>query len=193
MYAQVIVDIAHSQVDRIFEYSCPDGLNAGSRVKVPFGGRVIEGFVISVSDRCSIDPAKVKPIAGVFDEVPALVPECLSLVERISERFRTPKAAALRLFVPSEMRLGKVSEAYKTFVIPKNTDYAFPKSAKKQAEAAAYLKEHGECELTPLCEKFGRSAVNALRDKGVAEFERREVSRVPFSDEEGKEQPKQLT
>ena len=39
---QVIVDIAHSQVDRIFEYSCEDG-KAGSRVKVPFGGRTVDG------------------------------------------------------------------------------------------------------------------------------------------------------
>ena len=57
MFAQVIVDIAHSQVDKIFEYSCPDNLKAGSRVKVPFGGREIDGFVIGVS-RTSAYPAE---------------------------------------------------------------------------------------------------------------------------------------
>ena len=75
MYAEVIVDIAHSQVDKIFEYSCPDGLKTGSRVKVPFGGRVIEGFVIGISPNCSIPPEKVKPVKEVFEELPALVPE----------------------------------------------------------------------------------------------------------------------
>ena len=33
----------------------------------------------------------------------------------VSERYRVPKAAALRLFLPSEMRLGKVREAFKNF------------------------------------------------------------------------------
>ena len=126
MYAQVIVDIAHSQVDKIFEYSCPDNLPVGSRVKVPFGGRfvggryvgenIVDGFVIGISGQSTFPPEKVKPIKAVFDEAPALVPECFSLMERISSRYRVPKAAALRLFVPSEMRLGKVREAYKKFV-----------------------------------------------------------------------------
>ena len=56
-YAQVIVDIAHSQVDKIFEYSCPDETQTGCRVKVPFGGRIIDGFVTGVS-RVSAYPAE---------------------------------------------------------------------------------------------------------------------------------------
>ena len=79
MFAQVIVDIAHSQVDKIFEYSCPEDTKAGSRVKVPFGGRVVDGFVIGVSRTSAYPADKVKPISEVFEEEPALVPECLSL------------------------------------------------------------------------------------------------------------------
>ena len=108
MYAQVIVDVAHSQVDRIFEYSCPDETKVGCRVKVPFGGRVIDGFVVGVSRVSSYPADKVKSIVGAVDELPALVPECFSLMESIACRYRVPKAAALRLFIPSEMRLGKV-------------------------------------------------------------------------------------
>ena len=51
MFAQVIVDIAHSQTDKIFEYSCGTDLKAGSRVKVPFGGRVIDGFVVGTGEK----------------------------------------------------------------------------------------------------------------------------------------------
>ena len=80
MFAQVIVDIAHSQVDKIFEYSCPETLTAGCRVKVPFGGRVIDGFVIGVSRTSSFPPEKIKPVAEVFEEPPALQKECFSLM-----------------------------------------------------------------------------------------------------------------
>ena len=85
MFAKVIVDIAHSQVDKVFEYSCPDGLAVGSRVKVPFGGRKIDGFVIDVSPLSSYPADKVKSIAEVFDEPPALLPECLALTEKTPE------------------------------------------------------------------------------------------------------------
>lgn len=100
MYCRVIVDIAHSQVDKIFEYSCADDVEVGSRVKVPFGGRVVEGFVIGLSATPSFDVSKIKPVAQVYDEQPALVPECFRLMEHISRRYRVPRAVALRLFCP---------------------------------------------------------------------------------------------
>ena len=193
MYAQVIVDIAHSQVDKIFEYSCPDNLHVGSRVKVPFGGRIIDGFVIGIADTCSILPEKIKPVYSIFDEEPALVYECFSLMERISSRFRVPKAASLRLFVPSEMRLGKVREAYKNYVLLKDGDIALPKSAKKQAEIIGFLNTVREFELSALSEKFGRGAVNALADKGAVIIEKRQIKRNPFPEMEREELPKTLT
>ncbi len=182
MYAQVIVDIAHSQVDKIFEYSCPDGLQAGCRVKVPFGGRVIDGFVIGVSRTSSYPADKVKPVREVFDEPPALVPECFSLMNGIAARYRVPKAVALRLFLPSEMRLGKVREAYKKYVVPANTDIPLPPTAKKQREALESLKAGGGCEYSKLCDAFGRGAVNALEKKGAVVIEKRRISRDPFKD-----------
>ena len=135
-------------MDRIFEYSCPDGVKVGSRVKVPFGGRVIDGFVIGVSRASAYSPEKVKPIAEIFDEQPALIPECFSLMQKISSRYRVPKAVALRLFLPSEMRLGKVREAYKNYAVFVSADIKLSASAKKQAQALSFIEEKGECEYT---------------------------------------------
>ena len=180
MFAQVIVDIAHSQVDKIFEYSCHDSTKVGSRVKVPFGGRTIDGFVIGVSRVSSYPSEKVKPVTEVFDEEPALVPECFSLMESIATRYRVSKAVALRLFLPSEMRLGKVREAFKRYVLI-GAEVQLSKSAKKQALALEYVRANGECEFTQLCETFGRTAVNSLAEKGALVVEKRKVSRNPFS------------
>ncbi len=181
LYAQVIVDIAHSQVDKIFEYSCPDTLKAGGRVKVPFGGRLIDGFVIGVSRTSSYPAEKLKPVAEVFDEEPAIIPECLELMNGISARYRVPKAAALRLFIPSEMRLGKVREAFKSYAVFTGGEAKLSASAKKQAQALEYLKSKGECGFTELCLSFGRGAVNSLVQKGVIRLEKRKVARNPFS------------
>lgn len=183
MYAEVIVDIAHSQVDRIFEYSCPPETQVGCRVKVPFGGRMIEGFVTAVRQTPSFDVGKIKPVTSVYDELPALVPECFELMRRIAERYRVPKAVALRLFLPSEMRLGKVSEAYKTRIRPTGIEISLPKTAKKQAEALAYLREAGDCDYTAFCQTFGRSAVAALVSKGAAQTYKVRRERTPMAEE----------
>ena len=179
MYAQVIVDIAHSQVDKVFEYSCPPDTKVGCRVKVPFGGRIIEGFVIGVAENSAFAAEKIKPVTQIYDELPALVPECFSLMERIAERYRVPKAASLRLFLPSEMRLGKVNEIYTRRVKYTGAEITLPKTAKKQAEALEFLKEKGEVDFTPYAQKFGNGAVNALIEKGAAEIYKVKRNRTP--------------
>ncbi len=179
MYAQVIVDIAHSQVDRIFEYSCKDGVPAGSRVKVPFGGRVVDGFIVGLSQASSFPAEKVKPVGFVYDEPPALVPECFSLMNELSERYRVPKAVCLRLFLPSEMRSGKVRELYKKLVKFTGAELIFSKAAKKQAEFYAFLRDAGQADYSSCCEKFGRGAVNAVTEKGGAELVKVKVNRSP--------------
>ena len=193
MYAQVIVDVAHSEVDRIFEYSCPDGVQVGCRVKVPFGGRTLDGFVVGLSETTAYPPEKVKPISSVFDELPALVPECFSLMERISSRFKVPKAIALRLFLPSEMRRGAVREIYKKYAKLKDISVPISKTAKKQAEILDFLKDKPEYDYTRLCDEFGRAAVNALEEKGAIAVERRRIMRDPFRGAEKDEAPKTLT
>ena len=193
MFAQVIVDIAHSQVDKVFEYSCPDSLEAGYRVKVPFGGRTIDGFVIGVSRTSAYPADKLKPVSQILDEQPALLPECFALMQSICDRYRVPKAVALRLFLPSEMRLGKVKEAFKRYAVFKNADVNISKSAKKQAEALEFLKTEKECEFARLCGRFGRNAVNALADKGAIEIENRKINRNPFSSLPSDSEKKVLT
>ena len=193
MFAQVIVDIAHSQVDKIFEYSCSGDLAVGSRVKVPFGKTSIDGFVIGISETSEYPPEKVKPIISVFDELPALIPECFSLMERISSRFRVPKAAALRLFLPTEMRRGTVREVYRTIAKINDISVSIPKNAQKQRLALDFLKDKREYDFTALCNTFGRGAVNALVEKGAFTTEKIRKVRNPFTDLQKEEKEKVLT
>ena len=193
MFAQVIVDIAHSQTDKIFEYSCGTDLKAGSRVKVPFGGRVIDGFVVGISEKSDFPPEKIKPVAFVYDEPPALAEECFSLMNGLSSRYRVPKAVCLRLFIPAEMRAGRVHEAYKKTVRFLSDDIKLSKSAKKQSEFLSALKEAGEVDYTLSCERYGRGAVNSVIEKGGAELLKVRVNRTPSGYDGGVEAGKTLT
>ena len=55
MIAQVIVDIAHGEVDRVFDYKIEDNAyGLGCRVEVPFGRQKIEGFIIGIKEKSDI-------------------------------------------------------------------------------------------------------------------------------------------
>ena len=191
MTAEVIVDIAHSEVDKIFEYRAIDGVRAGSRVRVPFGGRTVDGYVMRLKEGSEYDGSKLKNISSVVDE--PLTEECLRLVEEIAARYRCPKALVLRLFLPSEMRKGAVRELFKTYAVLENGDAEIPARAKAQAAALAFLCENPRFGYTELCDKFGRGAVNALAEKGIVRLEKEHIRRKPYRGAEGAAQPRTLT
>ncbi len=179
MIAEVIVDIAHSEVDRIFDYVCDEGVLPGMRVTVPFGRSVTTGFVMRVKEESSLPPEKLKEVYRVLDDVPALNAECLALADKLTRRYRCPKALVLRLFLPAEMRTGKVSERYKTVVSFTGDIDFIPPRARRQRELAAFLMENGEADSGPLREAFG-GAVKALEERGMLHLERRRVFRDPY-------------
>ena len=86
MYCEVIVDVAHSDVDKIFDYACDDGIVAGMRVAVPFGNRVTTGFVMRLKPETDLPKEKVKRVLRAEDDFPAVNAECLALTEKIAAR-----------------------------------------------------------------------------------------------------------
>lgn len=182
MIADVIVDIAASETDRIYSYLCDDTVAEGSRVYAPFGGRVTAGFVVALRDSCDYPAEKLKKVTAA-DPMPALNAECLSLAKKIAARYACPLAAALRLFLPAEMRKGKVRELKKRYAelcVPfEEAKEKLPKSAKNQLAAAALLNERGKTECTALNAEFAGS-VAALEKKGLIKITEEQVLRDPY-------------
>ena len=71
MFADVIIDIQHEKLDKIFQYRIPERLEheveAGMAVVVPFGkgNRKTKGYVTALSKTCDYDISKVKEIADI--------------------------------------------------------------------------------------------------------------------------------
>lgn len=172
MYAEVIVDIASSEVDKIFEYEVDEDVYEGSRVIVPFGVKKIEGIVIGIKEECSFDKSKVRRIYSVVEDTPALTGECLKLMHFIKERYHVPAALALRLFLPAEMRRGRVKPKTATYYIV-NPAFSVMEilsklggRAKNQRLVIEYLDKEGKSASSTVKECFGASAVRALLAKG---------------------------
>ena len=117
MVAEVIVDIASNDVDKVFDYLVLDNnVKRGSRVIVPFGAKHLEGFVINIKEKSSLPESKLKGISHVLDDKNAITEEMLSLLFAMAKKYKLPRAIILRQFLPSEMRTGKVKEVYKKLV-----------------------------------------------------------------------------
>ncbi len=175
MFADVIVDITNSDVDKIFEYSFfDDSVKLGSRVHVPFGKKIIEGIVIGVKEKSVYPVEKVKQILTVLEDTPALSEEMIKLMDYMKSSCYVTRASALRLFLPSEMRKGKVKEQFvKYLTVNENIDYdqvfsSFRKSAKKQIDFINYLLENKKIKQSEANELFGASAVKTVIEKGYA-------------------------
>ena len=181
MIAEVIVDIASGETDRIFDYLCDDDVVVGSRVRAPFGNKLLSGFVMRIKESSDYPKEKLKKATPIGDELPALTSECLALSGKIANRYRVPKALALRLFLPTEMRTGKVRERYKNYAsltLP-FAQIPFSKTAKNQRGAAEYLAANGKTECALLNAKFP-GGVSALQKKGYVQIERVQTLRNPY-------------
>ncbi|MCL6460023.1 MAG: hypothetical protein K6T85_18685 [Gorillibacterium sp.] len=104
MYAKVIVDIAARQTNRPYDYIVPIALapwiEIGSRVGVPFGSRVVLGFVVGLFDHTEVDPKRLKAIDHVMDMYPPLTPELVELAQWISRKYICQELAALQVMIP---------------------------------------------------------------------------------------------
>ena len=192
MIAEVIVDIATSETDRIFDYICDGETPVGSRVSAPFGGKYVTGFVMALKETSALPQEKLKRVQRL-DDMPALNAECLRLAEKLAARYRVPKALTLRLFLPTEMRTGKVRELTRRYAaLVDGVEMQFSKTAKNQMGAVEYLRQNGKTDCAILNQQFPNS-VKTLEKKGYIQITVEQVKRNPYKSVENSYQPRTLT
>ena len=180
LFASIIIDQDAKALDKVFEYNVPDEMyiERGMRVFVPFGARVLQGFVVDLKDDCSYDIKKIKSIISPVEDFAAIKPELLDLMYFMCEKYHLRLTSVLRLFIPAEMREGKVKEIFEKECILKDENKESIKG-KKQLEIIGYLKDKKQEKASVLRELFGYSALKALIEKGVVEVVKTQINRTP--------------
>lgn len=187
MFAEVIVDVLSSEVDKVFDYKIPESLllQTGERVVVPFGNRVIEGYVINIKQKSKVAPEKLKSIIKSKDNFPTILPEMLELMKYMVKKYDIKLVDALRLFIVSEFRAGKIKTlTQKICYLNQNVDLeAYSKTLRKnsfnQFELLTYLKTHPSENQAILNEKFSASAVNKFKKDNILCVKTIDVNRSP--------------
>ncbi len=182
MIAEIIVDVATSETDKIFDYLATEEVEVGCRVIVPFGKIKIEGICVGLKETSEFPIDKLKRVIRVLDEKPALTKEIIALMDFMVGRYHVPRALALRQFLPSEMRKGRVRAKTVKYASIITFDLSLIKSnATAQKNALIYLSEVKKEKLSVLNEKFSGTAIKALENKGLVEITEERVNRLPYS------------
>ncbi len=185
MFAKVIIDQDAKALDKDFEYSVPEDMQVcvGERVIVPFGSRYLQGFIVGLSDKCSYDADKVKPITRKIENFPVIKKEMLELMFYMADKLHLKLASCLRLFLPSEMRTDKIKELVIRYVKLSNNLVLPSKRAKKQYEIISYLQDNGEQKFSEMSNMFGYAPLSALVKNGSIEVFEKQQNRAPVFDE----------
>lgn len=198
MIAEVIVDVLASEVDRVFDYNIPSScadITVGYRVLVPFGGRKIEGYVISIKETTDCPPDKLKTIISLCDSKPLILPEIIELIKYMKEKLYLRLIDGIRLAVPSGVRSGVEFKVEKIVTLDneKATEYlsTISKRQKNIPLLIEYLKSVGKAKYSEISTKFGTNNAKILLENNVLILQENKVNRLNIGDK--KENKVELT
>lgn len=200
VFAEVIVDIAHANVDRVFAYAVPQELTlcVGQRVLVPFGrgNAAKEGYVIALCEQTDLPPEKIKSVLGLAEGFAALLPEQIQLACWMAKKYRCLMVDALRLMIPAQIRGDRVHE--KTLgvarlcvegealerVLARLRGEHGGRKAPMQEKTVELLQQVGCMAVSDLYAFFpaSRGALAQLKKKGIVAVEDKVVRRMPYED-----------
>mgnify|MGYP001382658880 CR=1 FL=1 len=158
MIASVIVDVPAKQTDRPFSYIVPQGMRdwieIGSRVAVPFGPRLIQGFVVGFPESAELERSKLREIAQILDIQPPLTSELVRLGKWMSEQYLCHEITALSSMVPAALK----AKYERAFVIGDVTNFTHqsgePTSTELANKIIRFVKEKGRVSRETLLAEF---------------------------------------
>ena len=105
MVVGVLVQIASSNVDKIFDYLVPDkyisSIKIGIRVLVPFGSQKVEGFVLEIKDSSDVS---LKEIYDIVDQDIVLNEEMLELGKKLKEETLATLISTYQVMLPKALK-----------------------------------------------------------------------------------------
>ena len=204
MYANIIIDITHEKLDKIFQYAVPSRLEgalaAGCEVEVPFGkgNRLTKGYVIGFAEQCDYDPAKIKEIQDISQKGIAIEGKLVALAAWMKDHYGGTMIQALKMVLPiRQQEKEKVKKKLRLLLDEtegrEKLEYYLHKNQRARARLLAALLDDPVLDYELVNKKLNipLSVVRALEEQGVAALESERVYRNPVKHRE--EAPKPIT
>ena len=192
-YADIIIDISHEALDKVFQYRVPlslwEEVQPGSRVFVPFGrgNRETEGYVIAIRQEADYEESKIKEILRVNTEGISVESELIQVASFFKEKYGSTMIQALRTVLPVKTKMKPKEEVFITLSIEKDTAQQLlcEWERKHFAARARFLstllkKERMRKEEAVKTCNFPLKELRKLSEQGIIKLESRIKYRTPF-------------
>ena len=201
MFADIIVDIQHEKLDKIFQYRIPERLEAelrpGMEVIVPFGkaDRRTKGYVTALSETCDYDLSKVKEIEDISREGVAIEAKLIALAAWMKEHYGGTMIQALKTVLPIRQKENaRVKRRVRLLLSEEEGKeklaFYLEKNQKARARLLAALLDDPVLEYELVTKKLNitLNVIRALKEQGVIVLEEKQVYRNPVKETEQKRQ-----
>ena len=192
MFADIIIDIKHEKLDKIFQYRIPDRLEnelkTGMEVIVPFGkgNRPVKGYVTGITDSCSYDLSKVKEITDISRGSVEIEAKLIALAAWMKENYGGTMIQALKTVLPIKQKENARVKKYLRLLLEKDAgkeklDFYLEKNQKARARLMAALLDQPVLEYDLAVKKLHITlpVIRALEEQGVLALESEQVYRNP--------------
>lgn len=197
MYADIIVDISHEQLDKTFQYRVPEALEdtieIGMMVQVPFGNgnRQISGYVIELGEEAKFDPARTKEITGIVPDRVKTVEKMIKLAAWLKHRYGSTMNQALKTVIPVKEKVRqKEKKAVRLAIDADDAKTYLEQFARKNAKARyrllqALLEDNViGCDVIKNKLNITMQTVSALEKMGIVDVEVLAMYRNPVKQSE---------
>ena len=197
MYADVIIDITHEKLDKIFQYMIPQELEGklkvGMEVSVPFGrgDTPRNGYIVGFSEKCDYDIKKMKTILEPAKNRVAVESNLVELAAWMKEFYGGTMIQALKTVLPIKKEERRKEERILRRRISvedgkERLEQYLHKNQKARARLMAALLDDAEIPFSLVSKKLNITlpVVKALEEQGVLEIISRQVYRNPLEDRE---------
>lgn len=194
LFADIIIDIQHEKLDRIFQYRIPESLEeeleVGMEVLVPFGrgNSQRKGYVIGITDSCDYDLEKVKELIDISRKGVEIEGKLVALAAWMKSNYGGTMLQSLRTVLPIKQKENmKVKKRLRLLLDGETGErqlhYYLEKNQKARARLMAALLDDPILEYELVAKKLNitSSVVKALEDQKVLAVESEQVYRNPIN------------
>jgi len=152
---------------------------SGSRIVVPFGRRVVTGYIVALHERLregtSLKEADVKDAQEILDVVPLVTPQLLELTKWVAEYYLAPWGEVIKAALPPG-----ISPNVEQFLVLSDQGRAsvgeLPSDLTLKQQMLSFLANSGEISTRAFSDQFSRDAASLLRElerEGLVELVQR--------------------
>ena len=192
MYASVIIDISHENVDKTFQYRIPESLEGrifvGTPVRVPFGNSsaVRNGYVVEVTDRPEIDPARIRDLDSAAKEGVTAQSRLIQLAWWMKEHCGCTMNQALKTVLPVRQKVRQQKDRQLRCLLneEERREAALEAARKHYAARQRLLEAFAGLPVLPYDQTVRRlrlsaAVIRGLEEKGILAVESQTRYRMP--------------